>query len=121
AVQPRFGGGVEIEGLAVDLRRALAGELPLGRRLAPRPSSDARLMWHPATEAAVLEVRAADSPGLLWRISSALENAGADVRAARISTLGAAVVDAFYLEGTDWTDDRRTEIEAAVLDAVSGS
>jgi [protein-PII] uridylyltransferase len=121
AVQPRFGGGVELEGLTVDLRRALAGELPLGRRLAPRSPSDAVLKWHPATDAAVLEVRAADSPGLLWRIASALENAGADVRAARISTLGAAVVDAFYLEGTDWTDDRRKEIEAAVLDALSGA
>ncbi|GIJ65192.1 [protein-PII] uridylyltransferase [Virgisporangium ochraceum] len=121
AVQPRFGGGVDVEGLTVDLRRALAGELPLGRRLAPRSSSDAVLKWHPATDAAVLEVRAADSPGLLWRVASALENAGADVRAARISTLGAAVVDAFYLEGTDWTDDRRKEIETAVLDAVSGS
>jgi [protein-PII] uridylyltransferase len=121
AVQPRFGGGIDLEGVAVDLRRALAGELPLGRRLAPRASSDARLMWHPATDAAVLEVRAADSPGLLYSIASALENAGADVRAARISTLGAAVVDAFYLEGTDWTDDRRKEIETAVLDAVTGS
>lgn len=118
AVQPRFGGGVDLEGLTVDLRRALAGELPLGRRLAPRAAADARLMWHPATDAAVLEVRAADSPGLLYSIASALENAGADVRAARISTLGAAVVDAFYLEGTDWTDDRRKEIEAAVLDAL---
>jgi [protein-PII] uridylyltransferase len=121
AVQPRFGGGIDIEGLTADLRRALLGELPLSRRLAPRPSSDARLMWHPATDAAVLEVRADDSPGLLWRISSALENAGADVRAARISTLGGAVVDGFYLEGTDWNDDRRKDIEAAVLDAVSGN
>ena len=120
AVQPRFGDGIDLEGVAVDLRRALAGELPLGRRLAPRATSDARLMWHPATDAAVLEVRAADSPGLLYSIASALENAGADVRAARISTLGAAVVDAFYLEGTDWTDDRRKEIEAAVLGAVTG-
>lgn len=123
AVQPRFGGGVDLEGLAVDLRRGLAGELPLGRRLAPRSAATAggtpRLMWHPATEAAVLEVRAADSPGLLYRITHALEDAGADVRAARISTLGTAVVDAFYLEGTEWDDGRRAEIEKAVLAAVT--
>jgi hypothetical protein len=31
------------------------------------------------------------------------------------------VVDAFYLEGTDWTDDRRKEIEVAVLNAVTGA
>jgi [protein-PII] uridylyltransferase len=76
-------------------------------------------MWQPATDAVVLEVRAADSPGLLYRIAHALEDAGADVRAARISTLGTAVVDAFYLEGTEWGDGRRAEIEKAVLDAVS--
>jgi [protein-PII] uridylyltransferase len=75
-------------------------------------------VWHPATAAAVLEVRAADSPGLLYRIAHALEEAGADVRAARISTLGTAVVDAFYLEGTEWSDGRRTEIEEAVLAAL---
>jgi [protein-PII] uridylyltransferase len=76
-------------------------------------------MWHPATDAAVLEVRAADTPGLLYRITHALEDAGADVRAARISTLGTAVVDAFYLEGTEWDDARRAEIEKAVLAAVT--
>jgi [protein-PII] uridylyltransferase len=125
AVQPRYGGGVDLEALAVDLRRGLAGELPLSRRLAPGRSNGAattaapRLMWLPATDAVVLEVRAADSPGLLYRITHALEDAGADVRAARISTLGTAVVDAFYLEGTEWGDERRAEIEKAVLDAVS--
>jgi [protein-PII] uridylyltransferase len=129
AVQPRYGGAVDVEGLAVDLRRGLAGELPLQRRLAPRrpngtaaspePPLEPRLMWQPATDAAVLEVRAADSPGLLYRIAHALEDAGADVRAARISTLGTAVVDAFYLEGTSWDDGRRAEIEKAVLDALT--
>jgi [protein-PII] uridylyltransferase len=124
AAQPRFGGGVDLEGLAVDLRRGLAGELPLERRLAPRrpngavPAAAPRLVWHPATDAAVLEVRAADSPGLLYRVTHALEEAGADVRAARISTLGTAVVDAFYLEGMSWTDERRAEIEKAVLAAL---
>jgi len=124
AVQPRYGGGVDVEGLAVDLRRGLSGEIPLERRLAPRRTNGTveaapRLMWQPATHAAVLEVRAADSPGLLYRITHALEEAGADVRAARISTLGTAVVDAFYLEGTEWGDERRAEIEKAVLDAVN--
>jgi [protein-PII] uridylyltransferase len=126
AVQPRFGGGVELEGLAVDLRRALGGELPLERKLSRRgngrtASAAPRLMWQPATDAIVLEVRAADSPGLLYRVTHALEGAGADVRAARISTLGTAVVDAFYLEGTDWSDERRAEIEKAVLSAVGFS
>lgn len=123
AIEPRYGGGVEFEGLAVDLRRALAGELPLHRTLSRRGQASAepaRFVWQPATDAVVLEVRAADSPGLLYRVTHALEAAGADVRAARISTLGAAVVDAFYLEGTDWPADRRAAVERAVLAAVTG-
>jgi [protein-PII] uridylyltransferase len=128
AIQPRFGGGVDLEALAADLRRALAdtaaAERPLDRRLARRARTEAsgpapRLMWHPATDAAVLEVRAPDSPALLYRIARAIEGAGADVRAARISTLGASVVDAFYLEGTGWGDpDRRAAIETAVRAAL---
>jgi [protein-PII] uridylyltransferase len=119
AVQPRFGGDVDLAVLAADLRRAIAGDLPLGRlnRRGDGTGPPPRLMWHPATAAAVLEVRATDAPGLLYRIARALEEAGADVRAARISTLGAEVVDAFYLEG-DWDDTRRAAIEAAVGAAV---
>ncbi|GIJ45784.1 hypothetical protein Val02_26700 [Virgisporangium aliadipatigenens] len=125
AVQPRFGGGTDLEALAADLRRAVLGELPVAHKLARRggpPSGGAapRLMWHPATDAAVLELRATDSSGLLFRVASALEEAGADVRAARISTLGADVVDAFYLEG-EWDDPaRRNAIEKAVLASLPG-
>ena len=50
--------------------------------------------------------RAPTRPGLLYRVARALDEAGADVRAARISTLGADVVDAFYLVGA-WSDADR--------------
>ena len=41
------------------------------------------------------------------------------MRAARISTLGGDVVDAFYLVGA-WADDgERAAVEAAVLDAAA--
>ena len=78
------------------------------------------MVWHReiATDAVVLELRAADSPGLLYRVRHALDEAGAEVRAARISTLGGDVVDAFYLVGA-WSDpDERNRVCAAVLDAV---
>ena len=49
--------------------------------------------------------------GLLYRVAHALEVAGADLRAARISTLGSDVVDAFYLRG-DWSSpEARAGIE----------
>ena len=51
--------------------------------------------------ATVVEVRAADGLGVLHRIASALGECGLDVRTAHISSLGADVVDAFYVVGPD--------------------
>jgi [protein-PII] uridylyltransferase len=66
----------------------------------------------------ILELRAADDVGILHRVAHALELAGANVRAARISTLGSDVVDAFYLVG-DWSDPAaRAAVEDAVLAAA---
>ena len=125
-VQPRFGTRPDPDALAADLRRAALGQLNLRRlgtgtaRAVPgRPAP--RIVWHrdAATDAAVLELRAQDAPGLLYRAAGALERAGADVRAARISTLGGAVVDAFYLVG-QWSDATvRAAVTAAVLAAIS--
>jgi [protein-PII] uridylyltransferase len=47
--------------------------------------------------ATVVEVRAHDEPGLLWRIGRALGECDLDVRAARVETLGAEAVDVFYV------------------------
>jgi [protein-PII] uridylyltransferase len=126
AVQPRYGTPPQPEALSVDLRRAALGELPglarLGARTPDRGATGVgpRAMWHrdAATDAAVLELRAADAPGLLYRVSRALEDAGADVRAARISTLGGAAVDAFYLVGAWSEEDSRVAVERAVLGAA---
>jgi [protein-PII] uridylyltransferase len=123
AVQTRYGALPDAADLAADLRRAALGQLPprLERHVRSRHADvGARVVWHhdAATDAAVLELRAADAPGLLYRVSRALEENGADVRAARISTLGGDVVDAFYLVGP-WSDPTvRAEIAAAVLDAA---
>jgi [protein-PII] uridylyltransferase len=71
-----------------------------------------------ATDATILELRAADDAGLLYRVAHALAVAGAHVRAARISTLGSDVVDAFYLIG-DWSrEPQRAGVESAVLAAA---
>ncbi|MGC9666319.1 [protein-PII] uridylyltransferase [Planosporangium sp. 12N6] len=128
-VQPRYGDEPISQALAADLRRAAAGELDVAARLAARERSarrrpggaDPRVVWQPATGAAILELRAADSPGLLYRVANALARAGARVRAARVSTLGGDVVDAFYLVGP-WTDEaERSAVEVAVLRAAGTS
>ena len=132
AVSPRFGRGPDPGVLRADLARALAGTLPLGERLAakerdyrPAPvGAPARVLWFDdaATDATVLELRAADSVGLLHRVTAALERCALDLRSARVSTLGGAVVDAFYLLGPDGgpvTDaGLRATVEREVLAAA---
>ena len=64
--------------------------------------------------ATVVEVRAEDNVGLLHRITRALVECDLDVISARVSTFGAAVVDAFYVRGPDG----RKLTEAARIAAV---
>jgi [protein-PII] uridylyltransferase len=129
-----------------DLRRALSGELDVTARLDRTPpagagpagarNAGARRAGRPALAppkvtlvddasrtATVLEVRAHDAPGLLWRIGRALGDCGLDVRAARVETLGAEAVDVFYVVGADGrpvTDPAtRGQIAAQVLAALT--
>ncbi|GAA0458309.1 bifunctional uridylyltransferase/uridylyl-removing enzyme [Paractinoplanes deccanensis] len=124
--QPRYGSPYDPVALAADLRRVAAGDVSVTQRVRARAMSarggtaSPRVVWQrgAATDAAILELRAADSAGLLYRVATALDEAGADVRAARISTLGGDVVDAFYLVGS-WADQaERDRVGAAVLAAV---
>jgi [protein-PII] uridylyltransferase len=120
AVNNRYGTPPDRELLAADLRRVGLDQLPQPRRLGsaggrkPVAGAEPRIIWGEATGATLLELRATDAPGLLYRVTSALAGLGVDVRTARVSTLGADVVDAFYLVG----DVDREAVEAAVLAAV---
>jgi [protein-PII] uridylyltransferase len=122
-----------------ELRRVLAGELSVADQLKRQgilgpPSQGAGRQWlappkvtlvdDASRTATVVEVRAHDAPGLLWRIGRALGECGLDVRAARVETLGAAAVDVFYVTGADGcpvTDaPTRGQIAAQVLSALTG-
>jgi [protein-PII] uridylyltransferase len=132
-VQPRDAGGPDRQRLVADLNRAVMGDLDVDAALAARVRSTLRprggtereappprVVWavDRATDATILELRAADDAGLLYRVAHALAVAGAHVRAARISTLGSDVVDAFYLVG-DWSGPlERANVEQAVLAAA---
>jgi len=98
------------------------GAVPPGRPgLAPPKVT---LVDDASRTATVVEVRAHDTPGLLWRIGRALGECGLDVRAARVETLGAEAVDVFYVVGADGrpvTDaPTRGRIAAQVLSALTG-
>jgi [protein-PII] uridylyltransferase len=133
-VAPEFGDLPDVTLVTSDLRRMLAGRLDVADRLdrraqaAPirgvRPAPKVLLVDDASDTATVVEVRAHDAPGLLWRVGRALGDCGLDVRAARVETLGAEVVDVFYVtdaEGRPLADpELRRKTVSTVLAALGG-
>jgi [protein-PII] uridylyltransferase len=72
------------------------------RRNAARPAKP-RVILHEgaSTTATVIEVRAADRLGLLYRLARAITEVPLDISHAKVSTLGQEVIDTFYLRTTD--------------------
>jgi [protein-PII] uridylyltransferase len=131
-VEPRFGQMPDATLVRSDLDRALRGELGLAAKLAEKERTYSRrapgvarrrpsVHWFDdATDATVVEFRGEDEIGLLCRITAALEQAGLDVRSARVSSLAGAVVDAFYVTDADGKPigaDSRPALEAKLLSA----
>jgi [protein-PII] uridylyltransferase len=129
-VEPEFGDPPDPTLVAGDLRRMLLGRLDVEDRLERRaravpppgatvPEPKVTLVDGASETATVVEVRAHDAPGLLWRVGRALGECGLDVRAARVETLGAEVVDVFYVtdeDGAPLTDrERRRDTVHSVL------
>ena len=134
-VEPQFGESPDPALVTGDLRRMLLGRLDVEDRLERRaraaaergagaPAPRVTLVDGASATATVVEVRAHDAPGLLWRVGRALGECGLNVRAARVETLGAEVVDVFYVTeegGAPLTDrDRRRATVQSVLAALAG-
>jgi [protein-PII] uridylyltransferase len=112
-VTPRFGSPPDWSVVRNDLVHAVDGSLDIEQKLTAKEAAYAprtavlvapptvRLVDDASATATVLEVRAPDGLGILHRITAALDACGLDVRTAHISTLGADVVDAFYVVGAD--------------------
>ncbi|MFD7938075.1 [protein-PII] uridylyltransferase [Streptomyces sp. NPDC048253] len=112
-VAAEYGSLPQAARLRADLVRALDGSLDIAGRLAERDAAyprrrgvvapPPRVTVAPAASrhATVIEVRAQDAPGLLFRIGRALEDEGLRVRSMHVSTLGANAVDAFYVTGAE--------------------
>jgi [protein-PII] uridylyltransferase len=138
-VQPAFGGEPDWAEVEADLSRALAGRLSLDAGVADRAQRYARVGREvraatPATTsvtvdnqasktATVVEVRAADRVGTLYRITRALADLDLDIRHAKVATLGHEVVDSFYVvdaAGAKVADgEHARQIERAVLVELS--
>ncbi|MEH0575366.1 [protein-PII] uridylyltransferase [Streptomyces sp. B21-108] len=108
-VAAEYGSLPQAARLRADLVRALDGSLDIAGRLAERdaayprrrgwaaPAARVTVASAASRHATVIEVRAQDAPGLLFRIGAALEDAAVRVRSMHVSTLGANAVDAFYV------------------------
>jgi [protein-PII] uridylyltransferase len=138
-VEPVSDAEPDWEAVEADLRRALTGRLSLEGRLAERVlayAGRARLVAAVPTRtevtvandasstSTVVEVRAPDRIGTLYRITRVLADLGLDIRSAKVATVGHEVVDAFYVvdsEGAKITDeDRVATIEGALRVVLSG-
>jgi [protein-PII] uridylyltransferase len=137
-VEAVLGDGPDWAAVERDLRSALAGRVSLETRLAARarayasrpgmaaarPARTKVDVTNEASEkATVVEVRAPDRIGTLYRITRALADLELDIRHAKVSTLGHEVIDVFYVVGASGTklDDpeHMAEVERAVLFELS--
>ena len=138
-VEPAFGKEPNWPAVEADIVKALAGGVPFESRLADRArqyagrqgvlaAAPARTQVTVDTEASasatVVEVRAPDRIGTLYRITRVLADLGLDIRSAKVSTVGHEVVDAFYVVEADGSkvtgDDRVATLEGALRVVLSG-
>ena len=138
-VQSNFGSEIPWERVIRDLEKALDGRLALAARLEERSKAYRRprrlpgLVTHPEVivdndlshDATVVEVRAPDGVGVLWRITRALHELDLDITSAKIQTIGTDAVDSFYVrdsEGRKITDhDYLGEIRRSLLYSLERS
>lgn len=129
--------GVDRDAARNDLERALHGQLAIESRLAERARAYRRrrptqavapgpprvsFLDHLSSDATVVEVRCATKIGILHRITKAIAEVGLDIRHATVQTIGAEVVDTFYVR--NWSNElvtdpfHRAEIERGLLHAI---
>ena len=109
------------EKLTDQLKKALSGELDLGKKIEERIENYRKSPGIPtpppvvfaandlATNATIIEVRMHDRPGILFNVTRAISRFGVDIKSAIVSTLGAEAFDTLYvtdLEGQPLTGER---------------
>ncbi|MGL4172593.1 MAG: [protein-PII] uridylyltransferase [Actinomycetota bacterium] len=130
-VGSRHGDQVEASSLLISLRRLTAGDATILDRLVRRDAEYRPTKTAPAHpravvvpgasgKATVVEVRAADRPGLLHAVGRALAELRVDVRSAHVATHAGQAVDTLYLaevSGGPLTPARVARVIAAAVDA----
>ncbi|WP_239405860.1 [protein-PII] uridylyltransferase [Frankia sp. Cj3] len=116
-----------------DLLRSLDGTLDLDARITMREQAYARprggytpapprVIFDDSGADTVVEIRAPDRAGVLFRMVRALSDAGLSVRTAIVATIGLDVVNAFYVRDADGealvVAERGKQVADAVLAAL---
>lgn len=112
---------VDASRVRMRLDRVLAGTAPE----VPAVAGSARVLLLPAVTASatVLEVRAADRAGLVWRLCRCLADLDVDVRSAHLETLGPQAEDVVYVtdrSGRPLDPERAEQVRQGVEDALTG-
>ena len=136
-VESSFGPIIPWDRVTDDVEKALDSRIALHSRLAERARVYSRRTFspHPVSppsvlvdneishKATVVEVRAPDAIGVLYKVTHALAELDLDLRSAKVQTMGAEVIDSFYVR--DRTGQKITEpaalleLERAILHALS--
>jgi [protein-PII] uridylyltransferase len=120
------------------LERALAGRLAIDARVDQRthvyrPVRPRAAMpvvtkvsfdTETSDEVTIVEIRTAEGPGVLYRITKVLADLTCDLRFVKAQTLNHEVVDTFYVtsrEGMPLDSDHRAEVALAVRHALDGT
>ena len=135
-VESNFGPVIPWDRVIADVEKALDGRLALDAAPAgagPRLRQPIARRYSPARPlvafdndlsdaATVVEVRAPDEVGVLYRITRAISDLDLDIRSAKVQTFDLDVLDAFYVQDRDGhkvTDvDYLHELERSILAAL---
>jgi [protein-PII] uridylyltransferase len=125
-------GGDELlwERVTEDLASAYSGRLALDARLDHKiqeyghspAEPDIRILQDVSEHSTVVEVRTTDAIGLLYGIAAALGDLDLDIHVAKIDTLGARVVDVFYVRdewGSKLGAQQADEVRRAIRHRLS--
>lgn len=136
-VRPAFGDPPALEQLSLDIRRAVEGTYDVADRLAKReeeysnrppaggfPEPAVTVVRTGSGNTGVVEVRAHDAPGLLYRVTRAVAAADVDITGAKVSTVGSDAVDAFFVrhpDGNELTEERLAALRTTVLSSMGAA